>query len=443
MDNNNLLSIFGMKNNNNRIIDDITNDPENFVLNLYKYTNDQLVSQIVYINNKHVKCLLSQVNLNDLDLIENNKPTCDIGILTKMYGTKHRKVLQLSIKNIDYVVRITKILYPYIEFIKSKISSPMKLSYIASDNFTNEVIIYSFIDDLLSPLKITNYINIKASSLLSISEYNNNINDYYNVLIMEYCNLGSMNTIDMNENFSKYIEYIHYELNNTNPKSLAKLIKKDILLNIHKQILIVLDCLQYECEFIHGNLKASNILLVSRPYNYEYESSVNKIKINVNSEITVKISDFSKSSLSCDSIEPLCIIPYFNIDYYTSIIINRNVYNNKYYYNFEIPNNTIDKVEISNVDVNFYQTLDIYVYIISILLVPEVFRTVFSNSDIKTVMWDPLWIDDNDEIIMFNLLKTNIKNNLNNTTTNVIQMLQKVKLNLSILEDYIMQIREF
>ena len=84
----------------------------------------------------------------------------------------------------------------------------------------------------------------------------------------------------------------------------------------------------------------------------------------------------------------------------------------------------------------FYQTFDTYVFIISFLLIPEIFRSVFTDNNLKSLIWDPLWFPE-DVSKVYSLLIKSIINEDKNGVSTIFSILKNIKLKCNITANII------
>ena len=183
-------------------------------------------------------------------------------------------------------------------------------------------------------------------------------------------------------------------------------IRPNIILSICKQILSTLHILQENMSFIHGNLTVSNIHLSLIPLKSTVSLSTGIIEID--DEFTCKIDNFDLSALTVNfngkiyrfyqrsgSKSQDWISATMNSDLKVEDV--KIVTENKYIIPLKIDYPQYEQFCRSelNIPKYLYPTLDTYTFIISLLNIPEVYYSVFSNSTLISTIWSPLFASSN------------------------------------------------
>lgn len=337
---------------------------------------------------------------NELHLLDNNFEKAN-------NCTGKKSIIKLvECKNNKYIIKIMQNVYNnvlikmYKPIIKTKQITHTKT--VEFDEFTNDYLIGYFIDYHLKKHNMKNYVIYYTSSIY----------DNKGIILMEYCDMGTLKDIMDNNN------------NNNNSDCL-----NDVLL----QVITTLYVLQTEIGFIHGDLKVDNIFVSHQQTNYNVKN------ISVKSDVTYKIADYGKSSIVLNNNNMLLKIynknklaNIFHAICSDKIIINMiKIHpNGEYYYKFNmiVP---IIYVYYRHSNVTILQTYDVYVFMISLCLVPGIFDVIISNEYLKSTFWATLWfpedLDRAQDIITKHLI-----DKTDNSMHNIIKILCNLKLKINI-----------
>ena len=209
----------------------------------------------------------------------------------------------LTIGNKKFVLKIIRSGNPFIKYSNEPPSSTKNIipkscnykdlknySYLSSDEFTNEYLIGYLLDFVFRQFSngLKTYVNFYTATICTSNKFLRT--DNYDIIMMEYCDMGALNNIGSSNSFSSYLEDRLFNVGGI--PSNIKVVKPDIVLNIYKQVITCLDFLQDKLQFVHGDLKVGNILLKNEQYRANYKN------INIQSPFTVKLADFGKSSMT-------------------------------------------------------------------------------------------------------------------------------------------------
>lgn len=301
---------------------------------------------------------------------------------------------------------------------------------IGLDRFTNNVIIGLILNNLY-PQFSTQYHSISLchdKGLLESELFN--LGPLSNISSLEF-----FNSAKQRQSIIQYRQESSDDYSNLNiPVQPARatfetlIFEPNLIFTLIKQILIQLAILQDELNFFHSELVVSNIYLNSQPSTLSYNGH------SVDSQFSCKIVNFERASLSIILAGQLHRI--FNwIWLANALAVNFNIkiltQNSEQYYQLD---NYFDYQIYNRIrykGLPFYPTFDSYVFIISCLLIPEFFYSVFSHSDLFNKLWTPLWFPE-DEPIMSQRLAQAIQSSTANTIENIIPLLTGVKLKYNI-----------
>jgi hypothetical protein len=264
-----------------------------------------------------------------------------------------------------------------------------KIRYIASDEFTNETLIayalnYVALQASLPPLFVRHY----QGAICSNSE----TKETYGLNIMENCDLGHLDKLQENPYYNK--DEREYQINDIGRNIIGYLVDADIIFQILTQLTIGLYILQSYTGFVSGDLKAGNVFIKSDPIDTEY------MGIKLKASFTCKIADYGKSS---------CMLPLLNgtsIRFYNDSTL-ANVYlkihpfepdisksDGEYYYT--IGNLLVSQIytRTRHMGIPFYRSFDYYTVLVSMLTHPAFYYMFFANGKLRSVFWDPIWVND-------------------------------------------------
>lgn len=266
------------------------------------------------------------------------------------------------------------------------------IRYIASDEFTNETLIayaLNFLADELSlpPLFVRHY----QGAICSINDELHGLN------IMENCDLGTLSALPEHPAFTEYVK--EHEVDDHGYYIDERLIDPDVCFQILAQVTVGLHMLQSYAGFTSGDLKAGNVFVKSDPIDIEY------LGIRLKAPFTCKIADFGKSS---------CMLPRANgtaLRFYTESTL-ADIYlaiytwdpdiekeDGEYYYTVGYVFTSQIYPKIWHMGIPFYRSFDYYTVLVSMLTHPAFYYTFFSNPILRSVFWDPIWKDDNIEVV--------------------------------------------
>jgi hypothetical protein len=437
-----------MEQNRLSLIQALNVNPKKFVLTLYNKSSGLLASPYLDINDPEICCLIQGEQFKELDY-NTLPPVCNSGKLSVMEQSgKTSQPYLLTVGDKKFVLKIMRSGDPSIEYSTHAPSSSKNIipgscnfkdlkgySYIASDEFTNEFLIGYMLDYVFKQFSkgIKSYVSFHTATICTSKSFFKVEN--YDIIMMEYCDLGSLNNIGTNLLLSSLLEPKLFDINGIATN--ANIVKPDALLNIYKQVMISLDFLQDKVQFTHGDLKIANILLKTEQYATNYKN------INISSPFTVKLADFGKSSMTMilsDAKKPFRFYNHSSLasKYYVFTSFKPKVntgLGGEYYIIDNIAMSTLYS-EIRHMGIPFYATFDTYTFIISFLLVPEVFRSVFSNEKLKSLLWDPLWFPGDSDKVYRSLVRS-IQDKEEHTMGNVLKILKNIKLKCNITANII------
>lgn len=255
---------------------------------------------------------------------------------------------------------------------------------IASDDFTNEVIVSYFLGELLDmpgarDAGLDNVATSYAATICTGREGPLGGSNYEGVIMVER---GDASLDDVsNPVFSPYQE-VGFTYHGRIP-----LFSEYFIINVVGQVLLVLLYL-HNWSFVHGDLKIGNLVFFSRPYGY-YPA-----------DFTVKLIDFEKSSITLDLGRQRHRV--FNYSSLASGYLALNPFRPE----VEEGYFTLDHLLVSQIyadsrhnPVPYYQSFDLYTLIISMSLSPAYFFSFSRYPGLITKIWEVLFDEEHFTIV--------------------------------------------
>ena len=237
-------------------------------------------------------------------------------------------------------------------------------------------------------------------------------------------------------------------------------LKKSILLSIFTQIIVNLDFLQEKLHFNHGYLTIEHVLLFragnkkdSKLGSESIGKTINYKGIARTNTFITKITSFSQAGITISYLdETNNNLQYLRLYNYNPIFIPiRNVvistYNDIHYYILE-PDITISRYrEIRSAGLPFFLSFDTYIFVLSYMLIPFVFYQVFTDQDskksnLRELIWDPLWFDEFDNNNVFLNLQDALEGKKPNNIETILKIIRQSKLRCDLTSHYIELLRK-
>lgn len=261
------------------------------------------------------------------------------------------------------------------------------LNLIGSDGFTNEYLIGYLLRTLYDQQKQVGLDGIARFQASTICHKQKDIN--LGSILTEYADFGNIND---------FVKLPFITLPTDYTDATGKIIKirsvlPSVVIEILKQIAINLDFLHQTVQFNHGDLKTANILISSKTSKGNYRGLL------WDSGFTVKIADFSRSSLTITiNNKPIRLFNHnLSANAYLTVVpfkpILGNFFNEPYYI-LDTTLNAAALALIRHMGVPFYFSFDTYTVLVSLLLIPEIFYPIMSTDSLRKSLWENLWFPD-------------------------------------------------
>ena len=358
--------------------------------------------------------------------------------ILKVFNIENLKSIFInSSRNVPNIENTPACFYP-------KIS---QLTYLGSDTFTNEYLVGFLLDELyrrpqdlpapflngaIAPFRNDANALIPQNSRLDgithfiASTICNSGTSKKGTIIMEYADLGDIVNIVQNPLTSDFREAKVFT-DQANNEFQSNSLKLPVIIDIMKQVVVNLDFLHTEVEFNHGDLKATNLVVKSVPSNGNYKGVV------WNSNFSVKLIDFAKSSLTITD-NTGRRVRLFNYsaaaETYLGVFPFKPVLDSEFgepYYIMNANFNVSALAVIRHMGLPFYFSWDTYTFLVSLLLIPEIFYPIMTNRILKALLFDSLWFPDELSTI-YTRIYTAILQGQPNSYTIITEILKGLKL---------------
>lgn len=384
-------------------------NPQSFAENLYRRTSPFSNDYCYLLNEPDNK------NLTPISGSTGTYYTIENGNLIKVYSLNATESLSIVYQPEPIPAMIQLMSYAPI---CDNYPDLTNLKFIASDRFTNSTLINYYLSYLFTRRdtpKLPTILNIYTSNICS-SPIDNNRSG---LQLYEQVDGGTLLNISNNKNFDIY------RSKKTVDDGIRLILSPTIILSIVQQVLSTLDYLQQNFQFAHGHLTVTDIFLSSQPASFSYSS------LNVNSPFTIKLANFDTASISLQLSSGTYRL--YNRNWLDDNLIYRSpfiphIVKNYYFIPRDYPFRYYERT--LSLGIPFYPTFDTYTFIISLLLIPEIYHSVFS-SNLQKLIWDPLWIPE-DRFSAFSRLQQLISTRASNTFETIFDMLREFRLNCSI-----------
>lgn len=366
-----------------RILESLNEDPETVAETFYSIRKNKIYSPYLYINKPLLCCLLKRGVPT-----EKTPPLCLVPFRKISQGT-HGEIYYVGSAEESYIVKIRLLDEVFIYYMEEPEKYVRKLSYfrgkcgfpenftgksLASDNFTNEVLVSYILDYLLEGVKESGLNNVATTYIAGVC-------DDKGLILMERGN-ASLN--DTNSPvFEPYTE-VGFSI-----QGQISIFGESFVLDVLRQLVILFSYLN-NWNFVHGDLKISNVIFSDKPYMYHYGEGAG----SYSAEFTVKIIDFEKSSITFSlAEEDYRFYNYSSAAYY---YLKANSFAPK----LKNDTFTLDHFFISQIYadarhdyVPYYSSFDLYTLIISMVLSPSYFFSFSRYPELITRVWRVLFDD--------------------------------------------------
>jgi hypothetical protein len=417
------------------LIYSLRKDPYIFAKNMYSeettgyFWNRKLITSSPYLrtNNENLCCLIGASEIkSSICLNSVVEPLTHQGKESETLLVKTGSLIQpqyhvMKVYNLDKLqIRYSDVAkYPMINYPECFYPNINNLTYLGTDIFTNEYLCGYILDDLYSKSQLDGVVKFLSATIC------NSGNNKKETIFMEYADLGDIINLVENPLTNEFRDLLTYTDQSGVSFQLTSL-KIPVIIDICKQIIVNLDFLHKELEFNHGDLKANNILIKFAPSRGNYQG------VNWNSNITLKLADFAKSSLTINTEKGR--LRLYNYSSYAEKYDNTfpfepNLGNqfNEPYYVMDANTNLASLVWIRHLGVPFYFSWDTYTLMISLLMIPEIFYPVMTNQKLRSVLFDSLWFGD-DYSTVYSRLYSAVQERKENSYTTILNILNGLKL---------------
>lgn len=210
-------------------------------------------------------------------------------------------------------------------------------------------------------------------------------------------------------------------------------VKPEIISALVKQMIVVLRNLQAKGAFIHGDLRLQNVLVSEKSTTGVFEG------LNISGKYSIKLSDFSESTISIKSKDPKDMrdIRFFNEYRLTRFMPSVSSFPLKTTKErgcvevsvgkpvgpagpmeaggvgkcydavwWELPSsfNQVNMLITAHSGLPFYSSFDFYTFMVSLMMVPQYYYGVMSSVQLKAV-WNSLWRQRDIDTINSEVLK--------------------------------------
>lgn len=432
----------------------LNQDPENFVKTFYSQVSDKYFSPYLKLNNPDLCCLVGRRNLPT----GQEAPICYSPISQIATGS-HGTVYSIGSFDQNYALKVRKVGKLFIEYSPILSNSERRVkrfsgecgfppefaqASIGSDDFTNEILISYLLEYLMEEtgaLKagLSNLANTFDSTICNVVNPGVFFRTRENlgVLLME----KGLSSFD--HPFSSVFTPFQREINWQG--QFVPVFDQRFILDCFRQLVFILGFLEKTFNFSHGDLKVGNVVFFPERYSASYQER------KITSEFTLKIIDFEKSAVTV------------NLAGRDHRIYNRSSLADNYlrfrpfepqiskrlfaeagdvqtstqdlYESYTLPGFTTSQIYAASRHraTPFYQNFDIYTVFISFLLTPSFFIPVFSSSELKRRIWDPLFLPEESSRIYQSLYSAQGNKNPN-STGEILDLLKGFQLKCNVLD---------
>lgn len=430
------------------IIQNLLEDPNKFINTLYSekksfFSRVNTYSPYFKLNNDEIICpLVSQGNCpRGAKVTQINKNSYTLVINKEIYLLQTLKINGLGIMGSYEPYTKLSILGVYREPMNECLFGEIKdkTLYIGSDEYTNNLLINNFLNYIYG--RIPSKAGIKGILQLKDSTISDGVIGTSRLGINVYEN--SMQLFDFLRVPSNFNYFENRDITEFGGKSVRmRILNRKFIIDLFVQLLINLQLLQEKFEFNHGNLKSDIIMVKNEKVSIEYST------IRHTSDITFKITDFRHSSMSISdekSKNNLRLFNYNNLAVaYLKVVPFKPVIDkdlNDVYYVIDNFLNAQTLAQIRHMGIQYYPSFDTITLIISLLMIPEIWYSIFSDQVLKSLIWDSLW-HPKDTSEIYNRLSKMVIEEKNGTYENILDVLKGTWIKCKLTEQLIYKLSD-
>lgn len=432
----------------NAVLNKMLSDPRNFAQTLY-------TSQKKGFFNRTVEIFSPYLNLDDTRfccLTEEITPktstelpcTCYFSKITAIDAKKSQ--VNLFTVNQNFFIKVDRIKDLHITYsdeAPAKVKGSKlqiiqtcdykmleNVQYLGSDQFTNAVLV-GYILNIVYEQANNGLRGILETYGATVCQENKA--NAKSVLFLEYVNGHSLR---------KFAEIGGSEYTELNEQSIT-IFKKNIVIDIFKQITANLHFLWRSIYFNHGGLIASSLSVdTERATNTTYAG------LKINSPFTLKMENFAHTALTL-AINGNKYLRVYQRSSKISTYLKLAGFNpivgtqlSQPYYILDSSFNTTALARVRHMGIPFYGSFDLYTVLISLLIMPEIYYTVFTDSKLKNIFFDTMWFIE-DISPVFKAITNAMENKKPNSYDTVISILRGRKLKCNLLNDLLRVLQQF
>jgi len=304
--------------------------------------------------------------------------------------------------------------------------------YIGSDKFTNSILIGYLLNLIYEPNPPNNN-SLNMYGLDGITRTYAattclNGSNEKGLLFTQYSSLGSLNNLLTELYGIKYFEKAELPDGQQIIKANYK-----FTVDLLKQLLANLHFLTYNYFFNHGGLIASDINIDEKVADIDY------LNVKVKSNFTARIDNFEHAAITVAK-DQNTIIRLYNRSYVGEKLFyvapfSPNVAKQlgEEYYTLGGKFNASSLTEIRHMGIPYYSSFDAYTLLISIMIIPEFFYTIFSDTNLEN-LFNTLFFREDRSTVYAGIYQAVMGKRPNNYDT-VLTILRGKKLKCNMLTD--------
>jgi hypothetical protein len=466
-DESNFFELNDLMDRRDAIFDVLAKDPIRFANTLYSEKSKsffggskQTFSPYFDINTEQLCCLTSR---DEFDLDE-APDVCVISTVDRLIKKGSTETFNVKLPGEDYILkkRILKSLS-----IKSSTDAPVSLRgirgkdqflqfcgypddikdlvYVGSDVFTNEVLVSILVNKIYDyygePNGLSGYTRHYGSSICEFAR------NRYGLNFIEYANYGNIPMFirDFPE-VTSVISESQFGTFRQSEEFVEDIALSDYtIIDMVKQVVSNLHLLQTYGQFNHGSMTVTNVVVRSEAVQFEYNG------VQVNSRFKYMISDYGYSAVSINLEQESSDIENYPSGYEPKFFrfYNRSGSAEKILTLFPFKPSveidvdgvtfTVDSPaaidnlsQIRHLGIPYHRSWDTMTFLVSLLMLPEVFYTVFRSPYLKSVLWDSI-VPLEDSSVLYKDIKNSVIARSEPNITNVVRILKgrKIKCNMT------------